>query len=128
MNRVAEILRAAALALLGALAGAGLARAEEFDGPFPSWRNLKTAYGARGDGQADDTAALQKALDDLAAHRGYCVLYLPAGHYRLTDTVKTIRDGHADCQGVAIVGEAPENTVLEWDGAAGKTVFQFDAW
>ena len=100
----------------------------DFTGPFPSWRNLKTAYGAVGDGQADDTAAVQRALDDLTAHRDFCVLYLPAGVYRLTATVKTVRHKHTDCQGIAIVGEAPTNTVLRWDGPAGGTVFQYDAW
>lgn len=34
---------------------------EEFAGPFPSWRNAQRDYGARGDGQADDTAALSAA-------------------------------------------------------------------
>ena len=29
---------------------------EEFVGPFPSWRDARRDYGARGDGQADDTA------------------------------------------------------------------------
>ena len=32
---------------------------EEFAGPFPSWRNLKTDYGAVGDGKGDDTDRLQ---------------------------------------------------------------------
>src|SRR5579864_4715734 len=35
---------------------------EEFVGPFPSWANLRSAYAAVGDGAADDTAAIQKAL------------------------------------------------------------------
>ena len=36
---------------------------EEFTGPFPSWRDARRNYGARGDGKADDTAALQRALE-----------------------------------------------------------------
>jgi GNAT superfamily N-acetyltransferase len=56
-------LTVAVLALL--LAGARRAGAteEEFVGPFPSWKDLKRDYGAKGDGKADDTA-VQKALDD----------------------------------------------------------------
>lgn len=101
---------------------------EEFLGPFPSWRDLRRDYGAVGDGQADDTAPLQRALDDLTKHQQTCVLYLPAGRYRLTGPVRTRRQAHTDCQGVAVVGEDPARTVLEWDGPAGGTMFEWDAW
>jgi hypothetical protein len=129
-----QIMRVVA-AMLAAGVAASLAAAqtpggsfEEFSGPFPSWRNLKTFYGAIGDGKADDTAALQHALDDVTLHKDFCVLYIPAGTYRLTATVKTVRKQHTDCQGIAIVGESPEATVLRWDGPASGTVFQYDAW
>ncbi|HWU14315.1 MAG TPA: glycosyl hydrolase family 28-related protein [Caulobacter sp.] len=49
--------------------------------PVADWTNVKT-LGVKGDGQADDTAALQKAID---THR---VLYLPIGFYKVTDTLK----------------------------------------
>jgi hypothetical protein len=101
---------------------------EEFVGPFPSWRNAQRDYGARGDGQADDTMALQRALDELTKHKDFCVLYLPAGTYRLTQTLRTVRKAHTDCQGVAVVGEDPVRTVLQWDGADNGTMFQWDAW
>jgi hypothetical protein len=101
---------------------------EEFTGPFPSWRDARRDYGARGDGQADDTAALQRGLDELTTHSNSCVLYLPAGTYRLTGTLKTIRKAHTDGQGVAIIGEDPARTVLRWDGTNGATMFQWDAW
>ncbi|MCX5670332.1 MAG: glycosyl hydrolase family 28-related protein [Planctomycetota bacterium] len=52
---------------------------EEFVGPFPSWKNVKTDYGAVGDGKADDTAAIQKGLDELQKHKDAEVLFLPAG-------------------------------------------------
>src|SRR5437588_11597047 len=80
---------------------------EEFAGPFPSWRDLKRDYGAAGDGKADDTPALQRAFDDLLKHEKACVLYVPAGKYRLTKTVTTTRKEHHDCMGVTVVGEDP---------------------
>jgi hypothetical protein len=49
--------------------------------PVADWTNVKT-LGVKGDGQTDDTAALQKAID---THR---VLYLPIGFYKVTDTLK----------------------------------------
>jgi hypothetical protein len=102
--------------------------AEEFVGPFPSWRNLKRDYKAVGDGKADDTAALQKAFDDLIKHERACVLFIPSGTYRLTSTVKTAHKAHSDCQGIAIIGEDPATTTLIWDGEKGGTMVQWDAW
>ncbi|HWU79521.1 MAG TPA: glycosyl hydrolase family 28-related protein, partial [Caulobacter sp.] len=49
--------------------------------PVADWTNVRT-LGVKGDGHADDTAALQKAID---THR---VLYLPIGFYKVTDTLK----------------------------------------
>src|SRR5947209_2085373 len=108
--------------------GANTDRPEEFVGPFPSWRDLRRDYGAAGDGKADDTAAVQRALDDLTHHEKSCVLYIPAGTYRVTQTVKTVRKSHTDCQGVTLVGQDPEKTTLVWDGPDGGTLFQWDAW
>ena len=31
---------------------------------YPGFANVKTAYGAKGDGRHDDTAAIQMAMDD----------------------------------------------------------------
>ena len=120
----------AVLGMVVMLAGglANQARAVDFNGPFPSWRNLKTYYGAAGDGVKDDTVALQHALNDLNVHQGFCVLYVPAGQYRLTSTVSTIRTNGADGNSIAIIGESPTNTFLRWDGPAGATVVQYDAW
>src|SRR3954462_4780860 len=101
---------------------------EEFSGPFPSWRDLRRDYGEIGDGKADDTGALQRALDDLVKHDKWCVIYLPTGTYRLMRTVKTARKAHTDCQGVAVIGEDPATTVLKWDGIEGGTMFEWDAW
>lgn len=101
---------------------------EEFVGPFASWRDLKRDYGAAGDGKADDSTALQRSLDELTKHKKACVLYIPAGTYRLTTTVRTERKEHTDCQGVAFIGENPSDTILLWDGPDDGTMFQWDAW
>jgi hypothetical protein len=113
---------------LGIEARASADGGEEFPGPFPSWRDLKRDYKAMGDGKADDTSALQRALDDLIKHQKACVLYIPSGTYRLTQTVKTVRKAHTDCQGIAVIGEDPVSTSLVWDGDKDGTMFQWDAW
>jgi sugar lactone lactonase YvrE len=48
--------------------------------PTTDWVNVHT-LGVIGDGTADDTAAIQRAID---THR---VLYFPGGHYNVTDTL-----------------------------------------
>src|SRR2546421_9781665 len=101
--------------MMPAAAAARAASDEEFVGPFPSWRALRRDYGAAGDGKADDTAAIQRALDDLVKHEKACVLYVPGGRYRLTHTVKTVRKIHTDCMGVTLVGEDPASTTFVWD-------------
>src|SRR5713226_6136502 len=45
-----------------------------------TWFNVRT-LGARGDGVADDTEALRRAI---AQHR---TIYLPSGHYRVSDSI-----------------------------------------
>ena len=54
--------------------------------------NIKTKYGAKGDGITDDTAAIQKALDDERnENRDYFgkpkAIYFPAGTYLISDTL-----------------------------------------
>jgi hypothetical protein len=56
---------------------AALGAGEEFAGPFPSWRDLRRDHGAMGDGQADDTAALQRGLDGLVKHEQACGSIVP---------------------------------------------------
>jgi hypothetical protein len=54
--------------------------------PIPSppiSANLKTSYGAKGDGRTDDTQALLNAISDAAGDQ-LTVLYLPPGEYVLS--------------------------------------------
>ena len=49
--------------------------------PTAQWANAR-GFGAKGDGVADDTAALQKAIDSRR------VVYLPLGVYAVNDTIR----------------------------------------
>ena len=96
----------------------------------PVGSNVKTRFGAVGDGKADDTAAIQQALDALRLHRDFCVLYFPAGTYRITDTIRLLRitDVNNEANGVSIIGEDPLKTIIKWDGPAGKSMLFYNPW
>lgn len=79
---------------------------------YPVFASAGAAYGAKGDGVADDTAAIQKALDDCP--EGKAVL-LPAGTYRLTATLKLSK-------GVVLRGEGPGKTRLVNEATAGHVI------
>ncbi len=89
--------------------------AQTFDGPFASWENLKTIFGAKGDGVTDDTSAIQAALDSLSSHPA--VLWIPRGTYIITRplTVTGLSD-------ITILGEDPLNTSISWAGSQGGTM------
>ena len=101
-------------------------RMEEFNGPFASWANVVTRFGAKGDGKHDDTKAIQQALDSLSewilkynqGKQQYTVVYIPKGIYKITATL--VLRGKI---GVKIVGEDPANTTLWWQGNDNDTMF-----
>ncbi len=103
---------------------------EEFAGPFPSWKNVKTDYGAKGDGVTDDTAAIQSAIDDLRNVSGnaWSTLYFPAGTYRIEKTLINRRREHNDWLGCQIIGEDPATTKIQWHGPEGAWMWGLDAW
>jgi hypothetical protein len=102
------------LALAAQRPAAPLVSAEEFNGPFAGWKNLKTDFGAVGDGKADDTAALKAALEKVQNGQ---VLYLPAGTYRVTQPFVW-----SNRKGVALLGEDPAKTIVRYDGPAGEAM------
>ncbi|MCE4554650.1 glycosyl hydrolase family 28-related protein [Roseateles cellulosilyticus] len=65
-------------------AGAGKAKEERVLRDLPpttDWANVRS-FGAKGDGTTDDTAAIQKAIEDRR------VVYLPLGFYAVNDTIR----------------------------------------
>jgi hypothetical protein len=48
--------------------------------------NVQAQFGAKGDGVTDDTAAIQKALDQYPS--GNKIIYLPSGTYLISDTLR----------------------------------------
>ena len=75
-------------------------------------------FGAVGNGTTDDTAAIQAAIDSSAS--GITVL-LPAGTYKVTDTILLKRTG------VRLIGEGEGVTFVKYENAAGGVLFSGDA-
>jgi hypothetical protein len=101
---------------------------DEFVGPFASWANAKTQYGAMGDGNTDDTTALQRALNDLGTPGHSSVLFLPAGTYRITATLMMTSQIW-----VSVLGADPSSVTIRWDGPVGGTMLlangvRFSRW
>ncbi len=96
---------------------------QEFTGPFASWVNVKTKYGAKGDGTSDDTQALQLAFNAIGTggEDAPKVLYLPAGTYRITSGLTMSAKKY-----IAIVGEDPATTKILWAGATGGIMFKLN--
>ena len=94
---------------------------DEFVGPFASWTVLTTRYPATGNGITDDTASMQRALDELGEEGRSPVLFIPAGTYRITRTL--VLDFTIN---VSVVGEDPAATTLVWGGEPGGTMMRIN--
>jgi hypothetical protein len=74
--------------------------------------NVRTQYGARGDGSTDDTAAILKAIGD---NRGIFqrILFFPAGTYIVSDTLYgKAQDGNWKAR-LTLQGENQSTTVIK---------------
>ena len=94
---------------------------DEFIGPFDSWLNAKTKFGATGDGVTDDTQALQAAFDAAARGDVNSTLYIPAGTYLITGTLNINYQIN-----VSIVGAGADATMIKWGGAAHGTMMRIN--
>ena len=100
-----------------------------FNYNFPSGAliNVKTAYGAKGDGTTDDTVAIQQAITDNLVESGYPyrILYFPVGTYLVSKRLEW-RDPNDDClsscwkPGLRLQGQHREDTIIKLkDNAVG---------
>ncbi|MEL6105593.1 MAG: glycosyl hydrolase family 28-related protein [Planctomycetota bacterium] len=83
---------------------------------FPGVINVHD-LGAVGDGRADDTAALQSAIDRSGGEGGESIgiVYLPAGTYRVTGSLVANRGRRGSGVGPWIWGQDRETTIIRLD-------------
>lgn len=87
--------------------------------PRSDWINVKER-GAVGDGQTDDTVALQQVFSGIKSGH---VIYFPPGTYRIT-AMLTLTGPYL---GTALLGHG-RDTVLRWDGAEGGKMIREDGF
>jgi hypothetical protein len=75
---------------------------------------------AVGDGLADDTAAIQACFDQVSNETKKFSVYIPAGTYKVTSTLRLFRG-----LGILIIGQG-ESTRIEWGGDAGGRILVSD--
>lgn len=77
-------------------------------------------FGARGDGTADDTEAVQRAIDAARAHGKGAIAYLPSGTYPISATLRLTGGDYG-------VGGSGWKTQLVWRGPEGGVLMQVEA-
>ena len=85
--------------------------------PRSDWLNVRQ-FGAKGDGRADDTQAIQAAFDQVTSGT---TVYLPKGTYRITQSLTLT----GPATGVLIVGHG-RDTKLVWGGVEGGRMLHDD--
>lgn len=73
-------------------------------------------YGAKGDGSTDDQPAIQAAIDAAVAAGGGTV-YIPAGTYKMNDTLVLAELGAASSLNLYIVGDGIRATTLDFNNS-----------
>lgn len=90
---------------------------------FDDFANVRD-FGAVGDGTTDDTAAINRALNELFAReqitRVRRALYFPAGKYLVTGVIKIPTYAK-------LVGEGPDSTIIESTDASGPVAQTADS-
>lgn len=81
-------------------------------------------HGAVGDGTADDTVAIQNAINSVAAFQAGGTVLLPSGRYKFT--AELVVPTHVDLWGAGGHGQAPahKGTVLQAGSASARLVIQ----
>jgi hypothetical protein len=74
--------------------------------------NVKTRYGAKGDGVTDDTAALQAAISRNVRNQNGAILYFPSGIYLLSSPLIEKDLAGAWQSGLTFQGENQQHTIL----------------
>lgn len=78
--------------------------------------DVKTRFGAKGDGCADDTAAITNALTTARVQGGNAMVYFPEGIYRVSATLPLL-GGNYTVEGSGF------DTVINWAGRPNGVVF-----
>jgi hypothetical protein len=110
---------------IGPVIATGSTTARSVQDRFADTVNVKD-YGAVGDGVADDTAAIQAAIDAASAGSGGTVK-VPAGTYKITATLNMKPNVTVACDdGAVINGESFSGTLVTFNGTVGSE-FDFSA-
>lgn len=90
--------------------------AQNYQTYFPSaniaWKNIKTDYGAVGDGLTDDTEAFRAAVSNyLNPYNSTIAVFIPKGVYLVRDSIQFLQ-GYYDCC-LTLQGEDRDETVIQ---------------
>ncbi|MBX6315488.1 MAG: glycoside hydrolase family 55 protein, partial [Isosphaeraceae bacterium] len=111
------IVLAATLGILAQIGGNAVNAAENIVFPRDAGIVNVKDYGAKGDGVHDDTAAIQRALDE-QPNQG-AIVYLPNGTYRISDTLKWPHGprGGMEQKNTTLQGQSRDRTIIRLQDA-----------